>query len=410
MPTADLSTPTLAGRVAGSWRRLLHWPWRAAVRTLHQRFREDRLALAAGSLTFTTLIALVPLLTVMLAVFTAFPMFSSFQGALEKYFLQSLVPETIARPVLRALTQFAAKARGLGSIGLLIFGATALATMLTIDRTLNSIWRVARPRPIAQRVLVYWAALTLGPLVLGVSLSMTSYAISASRGIVGVLPLPVSALLNGIGVVLFTAALAGLFHYVPNTSVRWRHALAGALFAALAFEGAKKALAWYVETVPTYSAVYGAFATAPILMLWIYLGWVIVLLGALVAASAPGVQMGAGRRAAAVGGRFELALLLLNELASARSDAARGLTLDELARRLREDPLQIEPVLDWLIAADWVARIAEADPPRHVLLCDPQSTPAAPLVDALLLAPAEPTLRFRRRAGIDAMRLAELLG
>ena len=107
----------------------------------------------------------------MLAVFTAFPMFGTFQAALEKYFLQSLVPDSIARPVLRTLTQFAGKASRVGSVGLLLLGATALAMMLTIDRTLNALWRVRQPRPIAQRLLVYWAGLTLGPLALGVSLS-----------------------------------------------------------------------------------------------------------------------------------------------------------------------------------------------------------------------------------------------
>src|SRR6478672_521240 len=164
------------------------WPWRDTVRTLRQRFREDRLGLTASSLTFTTTIALVPLFTVMLAAFSAFPIFSAFQGALERHFLQTLVPDSIARPVLLALTQFAAKANRLGLVGLVGLVITALALMLTIDRTLNNIWRVRRPRPIGQRVLIYWAATTLGPLLLGVSLTFTSYAISASRGWVDALP------------------------------------------------------------------------------------------------------------------------------------------------------------------------------------------------------------------------------
>jgi membrane protein len=127
-------------------------------------------------------------------------------------------------------------------VGLLLLLATALALMLTIDRTLNGIWRVRQPRPIAQRVLVYWAALTLGPLVLGVSLTLTSYAVSASRGLVGAAgrrePAARPAAVRPAG-----AAMAGLFHYVPNTFVRWRHAWAGALFVAVAFELAKAALA-----------------------------------------------------------------------------------------------------------------------------------------------------------------------
>ena len=141
-------------RLGASIEALRRWPWLDTLRVLRQRFREDRLGLTAGSLTFTTLIALVPLVTVMLAVFTAFPMFSSFQVALEKYFLQNLVPDGIAKPVLRELTRFATKANQLGAAGLVILGATALALMLTIDRTLNAIWRVRRARPFAQRILV----------------------------------------------------------------------------------------------------------------------------------------------------------------------------------------------------------------------------------------------------------------
>ena len=274
------------------------WPWLDTLKTLRIRFREDRLGLTASSLTFTTLIALVPLLTVMLAVFSAFPMFSSFQDALQKYFLQSLVPETIAKPVLAALTQFANKANRLGTVGLALLVLTALALMLTIDRTLNGIWRVREPRPIAQRVLVYWASATLGPLLLGISLSLTSYVLSASRGLVGGVPGGISLLLNTVEFVLFAAGLAGLFHYVPNTHVRWRHAIAGGLFAAAGFEIAKRLLGWYLLQVPTYSVVYGAFAAVPIFLIWIYLGWVIVLLGAVIAAYAPSLQRRRHRRGA----------------------------------------------------------------------------------------------------------------
>ena len=284
MPTLSDHRLSYGERTARWLNELRTWPWIETLRTLRERFREDHLSLSASSLTFTTLIALVPLVTVMLAVFSAFPMFASFEAALDKYFLQSLVPDSIAKPVLRALTQFAGKARSVGSVGLLLLGATALAMMLTIDRTLNSIWRVRKPRPIGQRVLVYWAGLTLGPLALGMSLSMTSYALSASRGFVDALPGGLSLLLNAIEFMLLAGAIAGLFHYVPNTFVRWRHAWAGGLFVALGFEAAKAGLAWYLEAVPTYSAVYGAFATLPILLLWIYLGWVIVLLGAVIAA------------------------------------------------------------------------------------------------------------------------------
>ena len=412
-PGSDLKGP-LATRIqaelALSLQTLRNWPWFDTLRTLRQRFGEDRLGLTAGSLTFTTLIALVPLVTVMLAIFTAFPMFSGVEAALQKYFLQNLVPDGIASPVLRSLALFASKARGVGTVGLVLLVITAVAMVLTIDRTLNAIWRVRRPRPIAQRILVYWAGLTLGPLVLGVSVSLTSYAVSASRGLVDGLPGGVGYLLDFTQFLLFAAATAAMFHYVPNTSVRWRHAWAGGLFVAAAFEGAKEALAWYVDAVPTFSAVYGAFATLPILLLWVYLAWVIVLLGAVIAAYAPSLQMRVAARPAVPGWRFELALAVLRLLEAARHAPQHGLSLAALGEALRADPLQLEPVVDLLTEMDWVQRLDEGGSARHVLLCDPARTPLAELMNRTLLAPSATAAGFRRSASFEKLMLADALG
>lgn len=404
----------LVERIRGQLTLLLqtlrNWPWFDTLRTLRQRFGEDRLGLTAGSLTFTTLIALVPLVTVTLAIFTAFPMFSGIEAALQKYFLQNLVPENIARPVLRSLTMFASKARGVGTVGLLLLVITALAMALTIDRALNAIWRVRRARPFAQRILVYWAGLTLGPLVLGVSVSLTSYAVSASRGLVTGLPGGVGPLLEVMQFGLFAAATAAMFHYVPNTSVQWRHAWAGGVFVAAAFEAAKKALAWYVDAVPTFSAVYGAFATLPILLLWVYLAWVIVLLGAVIAAYAPSLQMRVNTRALTPGWRFELALAVLRLLEAARHAPQRGLSLAALGEALRADPLQLEPVVDLLADMDWVQRLDEGGSARHVLLCEPGRTLLIELMNRTLLAPSASAAGFRRSAGFETLTLADALG
>lgn len=388
---------------------LQRWPWLDTARTLRERFREDRLGLTASSLTFTTLIALVPLVTVMLAIFSAFPMFAGFQKALENYFLQSLVPDGIAKPVLTALTQFAAKASRLGSLGLALLVLTALALMLTIDRALNAIWRVRRPRPIAQRVLVYWAGLTLGPLLLGVSLSLTSAVLSAGQGVFGALPGGVGMLLNGVEFALMASGMAAMYHYVPNTHVRWRHALAGGVFVALGLEIAKKLLAWYVGSIPTIAAVYGAFAAVPILLLWIYVGWLIVLWGAVIAAYAPSLSMRISRLPSAPGQRFALALSVLAALARARSGSARGLAMHELAAALGTDPLQIEPVVDTLVEMDWMARLDEDGGQRLVLLADPATTPARVLVSALLLDSTPATRAFRERTGLERLTVADLI-
>jgi membrane protein len=355
------------------------------------------------------LISLVPLMTVMLAVFTAFPIFARFQTALQQYFFQALVPDSIARPVLQFLTQFAGKANRLGSVGLIFLGITALALMFTIDRTLNGIWRVPKARPLAQRVLVYWAALTLGPLVLGASLSITSLALSASRGLVGELSGLVSAFLVVIEFGLLAAGMTGLFRFVPNTHVRWQHAAAGGVFAAVGFEVAKHGLAWYVGRVPTYSVIYGVFATLPILLLWIYLGWVIVLLGAVVAAYAPSLAMRVVRLPDRPGERFALAVAVLHALSTARQADQGGLSIEAMAGALRVDPLQVEPVLADLLALGWCGRLDEEGAQRHVLLIDAGRTPAQPLVDALLLQEQRFTQGFRQQAGLSTLTVAQLL-
>lgn len=392
---------------------LRRWPWQQTLHLLALRFREDRLGLTAGSLTFTTLIALVPLVTVTLAAFTVFPMFAGFERALQDYFLQNLVPDHIARPVMRALTNFAAKARGMGTLGLVLLVGTALALMLTIDRTLNAIWRVPRARPLGQRVLVYWAGLTLAPLALGMSLTATSYAVSASRGWVAALPGGVALLLEVLQFLVLAGVVAGAYHYIPNTPVRWRHALAGAVFVAGAFELAKRLLAWYVNSVPSFSAVYGTFAVVPILLLWVYLVWVIVLLGAVIAAYAPSLSLRVAVRPALPGWRFELALALLAALAAARHAPQRGLTPLQLAQGLGVDPLRQDEVLAQLQRLDWIARLDD-DPRRNasarwVLLIDPDTTPLAPLLAHTLLSPGPSFEALAGAAGWSQRRLGELL-
>jgi membrane protein len=382
-PDAPLSRNPIAF-ASGFLAALLAWPWLQTLATFRQRFREEKLGLTAGSLTFTTLISLVPLLTVMLALFTAFPMFSSFQAALEQYFLKSLIPANIAKPVLASLTQFAAKANKLGAVGLVALGFTALALMLTIDRTLNAIWRVQRPRPMAQRVLVYWAALTLGPLLLGGSLTLTSYAISVGQGFLSAMPDKMATALGGADVVLLGLAIAGLFHYVPNTHVRWRHALLGGAFVSIGFAAAKSLLAWYVKQVPTYSTLYGAFATVPIFLIWIYLGWVIVLLGAILAANTPSLTGRLHLRPDTPGQPMAMALEVLRELWRVRDAGQQGLSDLGLARALRVDPLQLSPVVEKLLALGWIGRLEEEGAQRLVLLCTPDKVLAEPLVSAFL--------------------------
>ncbi|MFN4031815.1 MAG: YihY family inner membrane protein [Acidovorax temperans] len=395
---------------------LSHFPWKTTAQTLRERFREDHLGLTASSLTFTTILALVPFFTVALAVFTAFPIFGKLQDALQGWLVSSLVPDSISRQVLGYLTQFASKASSLGAAGFSILLATALALILTIDRTLNDIWRVQRLRPLGQRVLIYWAAITLGPLLMGASLALTSYVMSASGGLVKRLPDGVQLLFDSIQFVVLAGGMAALYHYVPNTPVKWRHAWTGGLFVAVCIELAKKVLAVYLGKVPTYSVVYGAFATLPILLVWIYVAWVIVLLGAVVTAYLPSLLAGVARRGTVAGWTFQLAVEVLQQLHRVRHQPLKGLRPGQLAQLLRVDGLQLAPVLEALTALDWVgqvndAAVGEADVPesRYVLLANPGATPLAPLVQRLLLERSESLQPLWSKARLEGLLLEDVL-
>ncbi len=394
-------------------RELAAIPWKSTLHTLGKRFRDDRLGVTASSLTFTTTIALVPLMTVALAVFSAFPMFGRLQGALQNWLVESLVPDNIARQVLGYLTQFASQASRLGSLGLVILFVTALALVLTIDRTLNGIWRVRQPRRLAHRVVLYWSTMTLGPLLLASSVALTSLAASASKGLMGgVAAGGVALLLDVTQYAMLAGGTAALYYFVPNTHVKWSHAWIGGIFVSTAMDVAKKLLALYLGKVPTYSVVYGTFATVPILLVWIYLAWVIVLLGAVITAYLPSLRSGVGRRELGPAWRFQLALETLQSLHRARNGPAKGRTVSELATAARVSHLGIEAALEPLLKLDWVARISPAaghSEPRYVMLADPASTAMQPLLQELLLRCEAGTEGFWSASKWSTMRLRDVL-
>ena len=358
---------------------------RAAIR----RIEEDRCFQVAGSLTYTTLLALVPLITVALALITAFPVFGQFTSGVDDWLTENVLPEQIANAITKYLSQFAGAAARLTAVGIVFLGITALMMMLTIDRALNQIFRVSHARPIAQRLLTYWALLTLGPVLLGLSVSMTSYLVTASLGYTRGLPLVGEALLAVVPLLLTAAAFTLLYLWVPNRRVRMRDAVIGGLFAAVLFELMKRGFALYITRFPTYTAVYGAFAAVPIFLLWLYLSWVTVLLGAAVTALIPGYRRG-DRRGGAPGQQFYDALSLLALLVAAqRAGAPRPLA--QLARELKLAPEHCERLLGRMERPGWVAR-AVGD---HWLMArDPQSLTVAEVYRLFVLD---------ERAGSDAL-------
>ncbi len=255
------------------------------LRYVTVRLREDRCMQMAASLTFTSLLSLVPLITIALSLFSAFPVFNEYLAQVKEFILSNLAPEIGARFISGYMTQFAESASRLTAVGIVLLTVTAMLLMLTIDNAFNTIWRVSRPRSLLQRVLVYWAVITLAPLLVGGSLSLTSWLIGFSAEYGKRMPSVSLDVLKLIPVLMTTAAFTLLFRIVPNRFVPMQHAVIGGLVASIAFESMNRGFVFYISHFPTYKLVYGAFSSVPIFLLWVYLSWLTVLFGAIITAS-----------------------------------------------------------------------------------------------------------------------------
>jgi membrane protein len=317
------------------------------------RFYEERGLQTAGSLTYTTLLSLVPLFTVALAVSTAFPVFDETTVVLQSFVLENFLPDARGiEAIAEQITTFTQNAGRLTAIGLAFFFVTAVMLMMTIDVSLNRLFRVQRSRPVAQQVLMYWAVLTLGPVLIGGSLSATTFAIGASLGwlrlgfvgdlMIGVLPF-----------VFTCAALTLLYGLVPYRAVKPRDALVGGLLAGIAFEIAKRGFAIYLTRFPTYTLIYGAFATIPIFLVWLYVSWVVVLAGATLTAMLPAYRLAEGRP---IPGRdFMDALAVLGVLARAQEKGG-PIRLEQISNEVRVVPYRCEAALERAALLGWTAR------------------------------------------------------
>ena len=223
-----------------------------------RRFREERCLQIASSLTFATLLAIVPIITVAVTLIPAFPVFRELLQYIERFLVRHMLPES-ATALAVYVEQFAENAARLTAAGVAVLFVTAVIVLLTIDRAFNQIWRVPRPRGVVQRVFIYWALLTVGPPLIGASLWRTSWLVSQSLGLVKDLPLAGEVMLDVVPVLLTAAAFTLAYLTVPNRRVLTRDAFAGGLLAALAFEGMKHGFAAYIAHFPTHTVIYGAF-------------------------------------------------------------------------------------------------------------------------------------------------------
>ncbi len=336
-----------------------------------RRFIADGSSQTAASLTYTSLLALVPLLTLGLAIISAFPAFAQISLSFKSFLLQNMVPETASKVIRVYMMQFSQNAGKLTLIGTLALTVTALMLMQTIEHALNGIWHVRHKRPWAQRFLIYWSVLTLGPMLIGASLYVTSYLAGLALGF--------SHEIHGfhlfglkLAPILFTVtALSLLYLTVPNRHVPANHAWLGGLIGGLCFEGMKSLFSHYISHFASYTIVYGAFAALPLFLLWVYLSWITVLIGATLTATLPYYRQPHLAHRHAPGNIFHVTLFALDRLAQAQQ-RGETVTLNQLAAATHAGWDQLEDALALLTEMHWILRTAKgwalAMPPERIVL------------------------------------------
>jgi membrane protein len=331
---------------------------RDLFRFARRRLKEEKLPQVAGSLTFTTTLALVPLLTIVLAIFTTFPVFSTFRTSLESYFVQTVMPKGIANTIIGNLTQFASKATRLSAVGAVALLFTSSAMISMVERAFNQIWRVKRTRPLPQRLLMYWALLTLGPLLFGLSLTVTSQLFMATNDLVRAVPFLGALFYTALSLALTTGAYTLLYVAVPNRYVDWRDAVWGGLVAAVAFEIAKRGFGIFIKQFPNYTIIYGALAALPLFLLWMYLSWMITLVGALISAALPVVKYERWWYEPVPGGAFVDAVAILKVLhGGARVTNSAMVSSASIRTHTRIGYDEMTMLLDRMVTVGWVGRV-----------------------------------------------------
>lgn len=319
---------------------------------IFQQFFARRTMQSASSLAYTTLLSLVPLIAVMFSFFSNLPVFKDLSEIVQEFVFSNFVP-SFGQTIRDYLINFSIKASQLTTTGIILLVVIALMLMSTINSALDNIWHITKRRSLIGRFLVYWAILTLGPVLIGIGFYSTSYLLA--------LPLvdsvDTSRLLTLMPFYTTSIAFTLLYILVPNTSVNTRHAIAGGVTAAILFELAKYTFGLYVKAVPTYQVIYGAMAVIPMFLIWIYVSWLIVLLGAQISYSLSVFRMeDIGQHHSEIRWGFLDVYQIIGELWLAQKQGTGRSVMQLKKSGVRIAHTSMNEIFDLLIKANWINR------------------------------------------------------
>lgn len=333
---------------------------RRFLQMLAERFQANRCSQVASSLAFTTLLSFVPLVTLAIVVFGRFPVFDSLGQELRAFLVQNLLPDKAGRIIATYALQFSQKAANLTLLGSILLGVSAFTLLLTIDRVFNQIWGVRHPRRWTIRIPLYWATLTIGPLVLAGAVTASSFVLSASLGLIDEPAWIRSLAFRSAPFVLLVLFFTFLYRTIPNRPVKGLHALTGGLVATCVLALIQRGLTLFIASFSSFTLIYGTFTALPIFLLWLYLSWVAILVGAVIASTLPAFMDHRQRLPTFPGDQAFAAIKMLNRLESAQLAGvpAPSEALHETAMLASADG---ELLLESMREAGWVMRSDEGE-------------------------------------------------
>jgi membrane protein len=364
----------------------------AFARFVGHRFNEDRCLRMAAGLSYTSLLAIVPLTAIAFSMLAAFPVFSGVREVLQEALFSNLLPQT-ADATQHYFNRFVQNTTTLSAVGIVALAATAVLLLGTIEADMNVIFRVARPRALVPRLLVFWALLTLGPLLLGASFSLSTYFFAATQWIGIDTGGGLSALLGTFLPTIMIIILLSVFYVIiPSRPVGLTAGLVGGIVAGVGFTILRKIFGWYIITFPTYQNIYGAMSVVPIFLVWMYLSWLLVLIGAVLTASVNEWRSAGGKPLTSNVGssmRFVIAIQVLAGLYDASRNGAGAVHRSRILRSTGGGGEAVDRILNQLRVRHYIDRTASNS---WVLARDPETVSLYDLYQALGLGFSEDTI------------------